>query len=86
MIQKPKYMRRVFSGKDVPVIGLDQGKGELYRGDGVQSMFNGYFDACFEFRIGHSTSAVYEGGINAGGRLKQVAFIGEGNNIWAEAT
>lgn len=84
MIKKPKYMRRVFSGKEVPVIGMDQGKGELYRGNGVQYMFNGYFDACFETRPGHSVDFFYEGGINAGGRLTRVAFIGEGTNIWAE--
>jgi hypothetical protein len=84
-MKKPKYMKRVFSGKDVPVIGLDQGKGPLYRGDGVGSVFNAYFDSCLEPREGHVIDITYTGGINAGGRLKRVAFIGEGNRLWAEA-
>lgn len=84
MANKFKYMRRVFSGKEVPVIGLDQGKSSLYRGDGVQSMFNGYYDSSLNFREGQVQDAIYEGGINSGGAFHTAKFVGEGTNLWAE--
>ena len=84
MANKFKYMRRVFSGKDTPIIGLDQGKSALYRGDGVQFMANGFYDASLNIREGQVLEETLDGGINTGGTLKISKFIGEGNNLRVE--
>lgn len=82
MIKKPKYMKRVFSGKDVPVIGLDQGKSELYRGDGVNFLMNVFFNTTLSVREGQVESIIYDDTIHNADRLSKNAFICEGTNIW----
>ena len=84
MKQKPKYMRRVFSGKDVPVIGLDQGKSKLYRGDGVNYLMNCFYDASLDSRDGQVVDVTFSGGINTGVQLHVSRVIGEGTNLRAE--
>ena len=54
MMNKPKYMRRVFSGKTIPMIGLDQGKSKLYRGDGTWSVVNMMYDGSLRTREGQT--------------------------------
>lgn len=47
------YMRRVFGSADKSWIGIDQGKGKLYRGDSVRFALNAVFhENVFRLRKG----------------------------------
>ena len=85
MGNKFKYMRRVFSGKRVPVIGLDQGKGKLYRGNGVSSLFNLIYDTSMQPRFGQTRVELFDNGINTGVSGSRYRVIGEGSNLRAES-
>lgn len=82
--KKIKYMRRVFSGKRVPMIGLDQGKSKLYRGNGVQNVFNVYYDSSMALRDGEIAEAAYDGGINTGAKFLTSRVICSGTNIYVK--
>lgn len=83
MANKFKYMKRVFSGKTIPVIGLDQGKGILYRGNGVNSIFNLIYGTSMVVRDGQEKCNSFDDGINTGDKLIHARVIGEGTNLWA---
>jgi len=85
MAVKPKYHKRIFSGKEVPVIGIDQGKSPLYLGDAVHWMFNGFFDSSLMAREGQLRDTGYVGDILAAGRLGRTKYLCAGTSIWAEA-
>ena len=82
---KPKYHRRVFSGKDLPLIGLDQGKSVLYRGDGVHHSWNTIYDASMQQRDGQVEFESFSGGVNFGMRTPNTRVVCEGTGVWAEA-
>lgn len=84
MMNKPKYMRRVFSGKTIPMIGLDQGKSKLYRGDGVLSVVNMMYDGSLRTRCGQTLLYSVDGGITSAGTTRSGTFLCEGNNIWID--
>ena len=78
------YRKPVFSGKDIPVIGMDQGKGKMYHGLGTHSCFNFFYDAALLTREGQEIDSSYEGQIQAGGILTSLSFVQEGTNLWTE--
>ena len=83
MKSKP-YRKPVFSGKDIPVIGLDQGKGRMYHGLGSHYCFNVFYDAAMLSREGQDKSTAYGSTVLNGGVEDVSKFVGEGTNIWVE--
>ena len=86
MSKSKTYMKRVFSGKEVPSIGMDQGKGKLYGGNGVDICFNLLYDGAMETRAGQSEEGVYEDGITLGVAMATTSAIITGTNVYAEET
>lgn len=81
---KFKYHRRVFSGKAVPMIGMDQGKSLVYRGDSVQQVWNALYDTSMKQRDGETVDTTYFGGVNTGEALLTVIVIGSGTDLRVE--
>jgi hypothetical protein len=85
-VKAKTYRKPVFAGKDVPVIGLDQGKGRMYHGLGSHYCFNFFYEASMDTRTGQVTESNYTGGIQHGGVENTLKFIHEDGNIWIEGT
>lgn len=60
MAKAKTYMKRVFSGKEIPSIGMDQGKGKHYAGKGVYQCFNLLYDGVMTTREGQKEVLVFE--------------------------
>lgn len=75
------YSKPVFAGKDIPAIGLDQGKGKMYHGLGTHDCYNFFYDAVLKQREGQDLSISYGESIQDGGILKTVTFVQEGTNL-----
>jgi hypothetical protein len=78
------YSKPVFAGKEIPFIGMDQGKGDMYQGLGTRYCFNLYFDTVMLLREGQSLDTSYAGTILSGGLTDTVSFRHESTNIWIE--
>lgn len=75
------YSKPVFAGKDIPAIGLDQGKGKMYHGLGTWDCYNFFYDAVLKQREGQDFILSYSDSVQAGGILKTVTYIQEGTNL-----
>ena len=83
-MKKKTYRKTVFAGKDVPVIGLDQGKGILYHGLSTDYCFNLFYEASMNFREGQDYEEQYGAFIQNAGTKKTVRFLHEDSNFWIE--
>jgi hypothetical protein len=81
-VKSKTYRKPVFAGKDVPVIGLDQGKGRMYRGLGTHSCFNWFYDAALLLREGQDVVNVYADEIQHAGVEDTVRFVHTGVYVW----
>ena len=84
MAKSKTYMKRVFAGKEVPVIGMDQGKGKHYGGNGTSNVFNLLYDGAMEVRDGQALVGQYDDGIMFGGILSTVGTIIAGGSVYSE--
>ena len=84
MAKSKTYMKRVFAGKEVPVIGMDQGKGKHYGGNGTSNVFNLLYDGAMEVRDGQNIDGQYDDGIMFGGILATIGTIISGSNVYSE--
>lgn len=77
------YSKRVFSGKDVPFVGIADGHGALFRGNSVEFSLNLVYHTVMKMRDGQSLYIKCDDSIKNGlvgiGRT-----VCEGNNIWSE--
>jgi hypothetical protein len=60
------YSRNIFSGKEVPYIGISEGHGKLYRGNGVEFSMNLRFQGAIEMRDGMLRDEELNGAVHAG--------------------
>lgn len=78
-----RYSRSVFSGKEVPFIGISEGHGKLFRGNSVEFSVNVRYKGSIELRDG----AVYEQTLNGRihiGHSGNMRAICSGSNIYIE--
>ena len=78
------YRKTVFAGKEVPFIGLDQGKGMLYQGLSANKCFNGFYEDVFALREGQDKETTYNGSVNSAGLEHSAFYLQEGSNFWIE--
>lgn len=81
---KPKtYSRNIFSGKEIPFIGISEGHGNLFRGNSVSFSMNMTYSGAMESRNGMTRGAEYDGTIHVGffGNTRGVCA---GTSIFAE--
>lgn len=78
------YRRVVFAGKDIPAIGMDQGKGLFYNGNNTDWVFNLWYDACMAGRDGQYDVGAYTDAIYTGNTGETMSWLNEGNNFWTE--
>lgn len=84
MSKTKTYMKRVFAGKEVPSVGMDQGKGKHYGGNGASNVFNLVYDAAMEGRAGQEVAGQYEDGITVGVVTPTAGLIISGTNVYSE--
>ena len=84
MAKSKTYHRRVFGGKDAVWLGMDQGKGLLYRGNTVRFSLNATFEEnTFRPREGQTASAEsYEGSLHTGRELLNTVVVGAGTDFY----
>ena len=81
------YHRRNFSHKKATWLGMDQGKGQLYRGDTVEFMLNALVDEnTFKLREGQAVEDSSASGINAGKRTVNGTSIICGTNFFFDTS
>ena len=79
------YSKRVFSGKEVPFIGISEGHGPLFRGNSVEFSVNLRYKGAIQSREGGIlTGENYDGTIHVGA-FGLIRAICEGRSIRAEA-
>ena len=83
-MKKKTYRKPVFSGKNTPMIGMDQGKGRMYKGLGTHYCFNLFYDVTMLNREGQDKITYYEGVVQNGGTEKTIKFVHEATNVWID--
>lgn len=77
------YSKSVFSGKDVPFIGISEGHGPLFRGNSVEFSLNLRYKGAIQSRRGGvRTGESFSGRIHIGAN-NIIRAICEGTNIRA---
>lgn len=79
------YSKRIFSGKDVPFIGMRQDTGKLHRSDGVEFSINLGYDGSMVSRHGERRNSGYDGAVREGSCGGSARTVCEGTNIHCEA-
>jgi hypothetical protein len=62
MQKNGRYSRRIFAGKDIPVYGITEGYGRLYRRGAVDFSVNAFWDGAFQGRDGQKDVMTFEEG------------------------
>ena len=78
-----RYSRNIFSGKEVPYIGISEGHGKLFRGNSVEFSMNLGYMGSIESRDGASRDEEFNGTVHQGisGRVRGICA---GREILAE--
>jgi hypothetical protein len=77
------YSKPIFSGKEVPFVGIAEGHGPLYRGNTVEFSLNLGYKGSMEMRDGMTINEEFSGSIHAG-HLGQARLICEGSKAWSK--
>lgn len=79
-----RYSRPVFSGKEVPFVGIAEGHGILYRGNTVEFSMNLTYKGSIETREGCERDDEFDGTIHVAASVQSRALC-EGTNLWGKS-
>jgi len=83
MSKSKTYSKHIFSGKEIPFIGISEGHGKLFRGNSVEFSMNVNYKGAIESRGGSVRGDIYDSSIRvvASGNIRALCV---GNSIFAE--